>query len=370
MKTRPNLRPLGHSGIKVPAICLGTMTWGSQNTQEQAFEQMNYALEQGIFFWDTAEVYAVPPAAETYGATETMIGNWLAKHGGRDRIILASKIVGRTPHPKPQGAPSHHHDRGLFWIREGKARHDRGNIMAAVEDSLKRLQTDYLDLYQLHWPDRPAQRFGIRDYFVLEDDFAPDGNYEALMLDVLHAMDELIKIGKIRAWGLSNETSWGVMKYIALADKHGLHRPVSVQNPYNLLNRIDEAGMMEVCHRENIAHLPYSPLAAGVLTGKYLNDQWPVGARATNAGKKGRYIKPRCEEATKFYVDLARKYNLDPAQMALAFLIQQPFITSTIIGATTMDQLKTDIGSLHTPLPEEVIAAINIIHDNNPNPGP
>jgi aryl-alcohol dehydrogenase-like predicted oxidoreductase len=366
MKTRA----LGNSKIQVPAICLGTMTWGSQNSQDEAFRQMFYALEHGINFWDTAEVYAVPPTEESYGKTETMIGNWFAKNGKRENVILASKIVGRTPHPKPAGAAAHHHDKGLFYIREGKARHNRENINAALDESLKRLQTDYIDLYQLHWPDRPSQRFGVRDFFVVPDDLVPDNNYEPIMLEILQSMDELIKAGKIRSWGLSNETSWGVMKYLQLAEKHGLPKPVSVQNPYSLLNRVDEAGLMEVCYRENVSHLPYSPLAAGVLSGKYLNNQWPLGARATNAGNKGRYIKPKCEEATIAYVELAKKYNLDPSQMALAFLIQQPFVTSTIIGATNMDQLKTDIDALDVQLSAEVIAAINAIHEQNPNPGP
>lgn len=364
------INTLGNSKLKVSEICLGTMTWGAQNTESDAFQQMDYALNMDVNFWDTAEVYAVPPTTESYGKTETMIGNWFAKNGRRDHVILASKVVGRTPHPKPAGSPAHHHDKGQYWIREGKARHDRANIMAAIDASLTRLQTDYVDLYQLHWPDRPAQRFGLRDYFVVPDDMAPDGNYEPLMLEILQAMDDLIKAGKIRVWGLSNETAWGVIKYLMLADKHGLPRPVSVQNPYSLLDRRDEAGLMEVCHRENIAHLPYSPLGAGVLSGKYLHGKWPEGARATLAGHKGRYIKPKCEEAVEAYVDLAKKYNLDPSQMALAFLIQQPFVTSTIIGATTMDQLRTNIAAAEVKLPDEVIAAINILHDHNPNPGP
>lgn len=364
------LRNLGHSNIKVPAICLGTMKWGSQNTQDEAFQQMDYALAHQINFWDTAEVYAVPPTAESYGKTETIIGNWFAKNGKRDHVVLASKVVGRTPHPKPAGSPVHHHDKGQFWIREGQAKHNRDNITRAIEDSLKRLQTDYVDLYQLHWPDRPAQRFGLRDFFVVPDDMAPDGNYDAIMLEVLETMNDLIKAGKIRSWGLSNETAWGTMKYLTLAEKHNLPKPVSVQNPYSLLDRRDEAGLMEVCMRENISHLPYSPLATGVLTGKYLNGQWPENARLTLSGRKGRYIKPKCEEAVTAYVDLAKKYSLDPSQMALAYLIQNPFVTSTIIGATTLDQLKTNIDSLQVQLPSEVIAAINIIHESNPNPGP
>ena len=359
---------LGFSGIDVSRICLGTMTWGEQNTQDEAFEQMDYALAQGVNFWDTAEVYAVPPRAETYGKTEEMIGAFLQQNKMRDKIVLASKVVGRTPHPRPPGMGTHHHT--LTWIRDGKAQHDRANIMEAIDGSLGRLKTDYLDLYQLHWPDRPAQRFGVRDFFVVEDDMVPDANYEPRMIAVLETMQELIKAGKIRHWGLSNETAWGVMKYTMLADKLGLPKPVSVQNPYSLLDRRDDGALAEICLRENIAYLPYSPLGAGALSGKYLHNTWPENARFTLNGKKGRYHNPNCEKAVAQYVGLAKQHNLDPCQMALAFCLQQPFVTAPIIGATTVEQLKTNIGSADVVLSDEVMAAIFAIHNDNPNPGP
>lgn len=360
---------LGNTDIDVSRICLGTMTWGSQNNEFEAYEQMDYALRHDVTFWDTAEVYAVPPKAETYGATETIIGQYFkANPHVRDKIVLASKVVGRTPHARPEGYPPHHH--GLTWIRNGEARHDRKNISEALDNSLRRLQTDYLDLYQLHWPDRPAQRFGVRDFFVLDDPMAPDGNYDALFLDVLETMRDFIKAGKIRAWGLSNETAWGVMKYIQLADQHGLPRPVSVQNPYSLLDRRDEMALSEICHREKIAYLPYSPLGAGALTGKYMNNQWPDKARFTLAGQKGRYYNPKCNEAIVHYADIAKAHGLNMAQMALAFCLQRPFVTAPIIGATSMDQLTTNIASHEIVLSPDVLHAINQVHEQNPNPGP
>jgi aryl-alcohol dehydrogenase-like predicted oxidoreductase len=362
-------RKLGTTDIDISLICLGTMTWGSQNTLNDAFAQMDYATHRGVSFWDTAEVYAVPPTQDSYGKTEAMIGNWFQKTGKRRDVILASKVVGRTPHPKPADAAAHHHDKGLWWIRDGKAQHDRNNINSALDDSLRRLKTDYIDLYQLHWPDRAAQRFGMREFFDMPFDRAPDNDYEPMMLEIMHTMQDLIKAGKIRAWGLSNETAWGTMKYLTLAEKHNLPKPVSIQNPYNLLDRKDEGALSEVCVRENIAYLPYSPLAAGVLSGKYLNGKWPTGARATNAGNRGRYIKPLCEKATQEYVALAKKHGLDPSQMALAFVNQQFFVTSNIIGATTIEQLTADIGSADIILSQDILTEIQAIHDNNPNPG-
>ena len=355
---------LGFSGIDVSRICLGTMTWGSQNSQNEAFEQMDYALSQGVNFWDTAEAYSVPLRAETYGQTEEMIGAYFQQRQNRDKVVLASKIVGRFV--APPGSTQSNPD----WIRNGQTRHDRANVMAAIEDSLKRLNTDYLDLYQLHWPDRPAQRFGIRDFYVTHDDMAPDGNYEPLMLDVLQLMDELIKARKIRSWGLSNETPWGVMKYTGLAEKHNLPKPVSVQNPYGFLDRRDEGGLSEICLREHIAYLPYSALGAGVLSGKYLDGQWPEGSRITNAKGNSRYYNPNCEKAVIAYLALAKEHGLDPCQMALAFCLQQPFVTAPIIGATSMTQLKTNIDSVSIVLSDEVIKAIDVIHNDNPNPGP
>ncbi len=359
---------LGFSGMDVSRICLGTMTWGEQNTQAEAFEQMDYALAQGVNFWDTAEVYAVPPKAETYGRTEEMIGAYLTQHQGRDKIVLASKVVGRTPHQRPPGSGTHHH--ALTWVRDGKANHDRANIMEAIDGSLRRLNTDYLDLYQLHWPDRPAQRFGVRDFFVVEDEMVPDANYTPRMIAILETMQDLIQAGKIRSWGLSNETGWGVMKYLMLAETHSLPKPVAVQNPYSLLDRRDEGALAEICLRENIAYLPYSPLGAGALSGKYLHNTWPEKARFTLGGKKGRYYNPNCEKAVAHYVGIARAHGLDPCQMALAFCLQQPFVTAPIIGATTLEQLQVNIASHDLVLSDEVMAAINVVHNDNPNPGP
>jgi len=315
-------------------------------------------------------LYATPPTPETYGSTETMIGHWLQKTKKRDQVIIATKAAGRTPHPKAAGsAPVAHIDRGLYWIRDGKARHDRKNLIEAVDGSLKRLSTDYIDLYYLHWPDRPAQRFGLREFIDIPDDMAPEGDYDELMLDVLHTMHDLMREGKIRSWGLSNETAWGAMKYVQLAEKFHLPKPTAIQNPYNLLTRQDESGVTEVCTREDIAYLPYSPLAAGVLTGKYLDGQLPPNARITRAGGKGRYMKPKCEEATRNYVALAKKFDLDPAAMALGFVNQQAFVTSNIIGATTMEQLKTDIASADLRFEANLMQGIQEIHEQNPNPG-
>ena len=363
-------RILGHSGITVSEICLGTMTWGTQNTESDAFEQLDYAIGKGINFIDTAELYATPPTPETYGSTETIIGHWLQKTKLREKVVIASKAAGRTPHPKPvSSAPASHIDKGLYWIRGGKARHDRNNLTEALDGSLKRLSTDYIDLYYLHWPDRPAQRFGLREFINLPDDMAPDGDYEELMLDILHTMYDLIKAGKIKSWGLSNETAWGIMKYVQLAERYHLPKPTALQNPYNLLTRQDETSLTEICTREDIAYLPYSPLAAGVLSGKYLNGNLPENARITRSGGRGRYMKPKCEEAVKNYVALANKHDLDPAQMALAFVNQQGFVTSNIIGATTMEQLKADIASADLRFDAAVFKSIHEIHELNPNPG-
>lgn len=363
-------RSLGHSDITVSKICLGTMTWGTQNSEAEAHEQMDYALSRGVNFFDTAEIYPVTPiGAETQGRTEECIGTWFEKTGNRDKVILATKVMGRAPALLPEDK-ARATSPGITWIRDGKAIHNRTNIEAAIETSLARLKTDYVDLYQLHWPDRPANRFGMRDFYHVKDNMAPDGNYDELFLEAATTMNDLIKAGKIRTWGLSNETPYGAMKYLRLCDENGLQRPVSIQNPYSLLDRIYDIGLAEVSMRENIGFLPYSPLGAGVLSGKYLDGTCPEGSRLAISGGFSRYKNPQCDKAVADYVKIAKEHNLDPSIMALSFVTERPWTTSNIIGATTMEQLKINIDSAETILSDEVMMAINNIHNNNPNPGP
>ena len=344
-------RQLGTSNLKVSGICLGTMTWGKQNTQTEAFEQIDYALSQGINFIDTAELYAVPPEAETYGATETIIGNWLKKSGKRDEIVLASKVCG------PTGWCPH--------IREGVSRLDRNNIFAAVEDSLKRLQTDYLDLYQVHWPDRTTNYFGKLGFE------APEEECSIPIVETLQALGELVKSGKVRHIGISNETAWGAMQYLHLAETMGLPHIVSIQNPYNLLNRSYEVGLAEVSYREQVGLLAYSPLGFGTLSGKYVDGIMPEDSRLSLfSDRYSRYSNPEGVSATRRYVELAGRHGTSPAQMALAFVNSRPFVTSNIIGATTMDQLKENIDSINLVLTDELIAEIEAIHTSQPNPCP
>lgn len=348
------MRKLGHTDIDVSLICLGTMTWGSQNVLEEGHEQMNYAVENGINFFDTAELYAIPPTEETYGRTETIIGEWFAKTGKRDQIILASKVAGPT---------------AMSWIRGGSNALNAENISQAIEGSLARLKTDYIDLYQLHWPDRPVNSFGTLDF----PDRSVNEKEEDRILATLEALSGLVKQGKIRHVGLSNETPWGVMQFLALAEKHNLPRMLSVQNPYSLLNRTYETGLAEVSLHTKCGLLAYSPLAGGVLSGKYLNGQMPKGSRRDFDGNRGsgsRYKQPGEEAATQSYVDIAKKYDLDACQMALAFVNQQPFVTSNIIGATSMEQLKTNIASVDVTLSADVMAEINAIHTRHANPCP
>ncbi len=343
-------KSLGNTDIKVSEICLGTMTWGEQNTQDEAFEQMDYALDAGINFFDTAELYPVPPSAETYTATETIIGNWLANRKNRDKVILASKIAGLAdwvPH-----------------IRGDNACLDKKNITQAVEGSLKRLQTDYIDLYQLHWPDRETNYFGELGY-------KHTGNNNGTPIEeTLDALDNLVSQGKIRHIGLSNETPWGAMKFLHLAESLGLTKIVSIQNPYNLLNRTFEIGLSEIAMREKCGLLAYSPLAFGVLSGKYLNNQKPANARITLFERFSRYTNTQGQLATQAYVDIANKHQLDPSQMALAYVNTREFVTSNIIGATTMDQLKNNIESINIVLSEEILAEIEAVHIQYPNPCP
>lgn len=342
---------LGNSDLEVSRICLGTMTWGEQNTQREAFEQMDYALSQGVNFWDTAELYAVPPRAETYGQTETIVGNWLAKTGKRSEIVLASKIVG------PGEFVSH--------IRGGKGRFNREQIHQALENSLKRLQTDYLDLYQLHWPERSTNYFGKLGFEPAESE-SDLTDFE----ETLEVLTELVKAGKIRHIGLSNETAWGTMKFLQIAEAKGLEKIVTVQNPYSLLNRSYEVGMAEISHREGVGLLAYSPLGFGVLSGKYLQGKTPENARITLFPHYDRYSNANAVKATELYAALARGNGLSPAQLALAFVNSRPFLSANIIGATTMDQLKENIDSIHVTLDDQVLHQIERIHAQYTIPSP
>ncbi len=344
-------RKLGRTGIEVSTLCLGTMTFGEQNTEKEAHAQLDYALEQGINFIDTAELYAIPPRAETYGKTEEIIGTWLGKRGKRDDIILASKVCG----PGSDWLPH---------IREGKTRLDRHNITKAIEGSLKRLNTDYLDLYQLHWPDRKTNFFGSLGYSHDPDD------HPTPIIETLQLLNDLVQEGKVRHIGLSNETPWGLMRFLQLAEWMEMPRVVSIQNPYNLLNRSFEIGLAEIAIREEVGLLAYSPMGFGVLSGKYLDGGMPEGSRLNLWPNYDRYSNPQAVAATAAYVKLARNHGLDPAQMALAYVNSRPFLTSTIIGATRMEQLKANIASIDLQLSDEVLEGIEAIHRRQPNPAP
>lgn len=341
-------RPLGTTGITVSALCLGTMTWGEQNTEAEAHQQLDLAVSRGINFIDTAEMYPVPPESTTQGRTEQYIGTWLKRRSDRDKLVIATKIAGPN----------------LDTVRNGKSRHTRDQIREAVDCSLNRLQTDYIDLYQLHWPARDTNYFGRLGYEAgADDNFTP-------MEESLEALDELVKAGKIRHVGLSNETPWGVMKFLQLAKERGWPRIQSVQNPYNLLNRSYEVGLAEVSHREQCGLLAYSPLAFGMLTGKYLTEPWPAKGRLTLFDRFVRYLNEGGKAATAQYVALAREHGLDPGQMALAYVTSRPFLTSNIVGATTLEQLRTNIDSINLVLSKEVLAGIESIHERISNPCP
>jgi len=345
-----NYRKLGNTDLDVSTICLGTMTWGEQNTQEEGFEQMDYALDQGVNFLDTAELYSVPPKEETFGHTEIIIGNWFKKTKKRDKIILATKVSGP----------------GRNYTRNGENNFVGKNLTEALENSLKRLQTDYIDLYQLHWPERNVNSFGELGYKHKEKENKWN-NFE----DVLENLNKFIKAGKIRHVGLSNETSWGVSKFLEISKKKKLPRMMSVQNPYNLLNRTYEVGLAEISIRDQIGLLAYSPLASGYLSGKYQNNQLPKNSRIERDGDFWtRYNKPNRDKAVDAYFEIAKKYNLNFAQMSLKFCELQSFMTSIIIGATTMEQLKTDIESVNVNLSDEVIKQINEVQKIYPNPCP
>jgi aryl-alcohol dehydrogenase-like predicted oxidoreductase len=341
---------LGGSDILVSKICLGTMTWGEQNTESEAHAQLDAALEAGVNFIDTAEMYPVPPCAETYGRTESYIGSWLKRRGDRAKIVLATKVMSRS--------------QDLRYVRGGETCLDRENIFAAVDASLRRLQTDYIDLYQLHWPDRRTNYFGQLGY---RHDFS---DRSVPIEETLEVLGDLIKVGKVRHIGLSNETPWGTMTFLRAAAERGLPRVVTIQNPYNLLNRSYEIGMAEISHREAVGLLAYSPLGFGMLSGKYLDGARPAGARLTLFDRFRRYTNDVAQLATRAYVELARRHALDPAQMALAFVNTRPFLTSTIIGATTSQQLQNNIASADLKLSSEVVAGIEEIHTRHPNPCP
>ncbi|WP_279024970.1 NADP(H)-dependent aldo-keto reductase [Gibbsiella quercinecans] len=339
-----------HSSLEVSVLGLGTMTFGEQNSEADAHAQLDYALAAGINLIDTAEMYPVPPRPETQGLTEQYIGSWIKARGNREKIVLASKVVG----------PVRGNDNG---IRPNQAL-DRKNIRAALDASLQRLNTDYLDLYQLHWPQRATNFFGKLNYRYSDEKAA------VTLLETLEALNEQVRAGKIRYIGVSNETPYGVMRYLHLAEKHELPRIVTIQNPYSLLNRSFEVGLAEISQHEGVELLAYSSLAFGTLTGKYLNGAKPAGARNTLFSRFTRYSSPHSEQAIAEYVALAKKHGLDPAQMALAFVRLQPFVASTLLGATTLEQLKTNIDSFNLTLSEEVLQALEEIHSRFTIPAP
>jgi len=343
-------RALGRSGLKVSAICLGTMTWGEQNSEAEGHAQMDLAVDRGVTFWDTAEMYPVAPRKETYGRTEEIIGTWFASRGKRDKVILATKAVGPGERFK--------------HIRDGAPRHNRKHLVEAVDASLKRLRTDYIDLYQLHWPDRSVNSFGTLGY-------RPDPKEEMTPLEEsLDALAEIVKSGKVRHVGVSNETPWGLMRFLGLAEAGRGPRMVSIQNAYSLLNRTFEQGLAEIAHREDVGLLAYAPAAAGALSGKYLNGARPAGARITLWPQNTRYFTAAGQEATAAYVTLAKQHGLDPVRMATAFVLRQPFVTAAIVGATSIPQLENQLAALDTKLSPELLGEIEAIHARHTYPCP
>ena len=340
---------LPHTNIKVSKICLGTMTWGNQNTEAEGHDQLDYALDQGINFIDTAELYPVPATAETSGETSKVIGTWFKKTGNRDKVVIASKIAGSgdyTAHIRTTGFSPN-------------------AINEAIDLELKRLQTDYIDLYQLHWPERNTNTFGVRDY-----KHDPNDKWEDNFNEVLHALEGQIKVGKIRHIGMSNEKAWGAMRYLEESKTHNAPRMITIQNAYSLLNRVFEGDMAEVSMRENLGLLAYSPMAFGVLSGKYIKGNVADNARLKLFPRFARYSSKQSTEATKRYLEIAENNDITLAQMALAFVNQQPFVTSNIIGATNLEQLKENIDSIHVVLGDEVLSEINAVHADIPNPAP
>ena len=339
---------LPNTNIKVSKICLGTMTWGQQNTEEEGHAQLNYAIDKGINFIDTAELYSVPAKAETQGSTEKIIGSWLKKRGKRDDLVIASKIAGPAP-------MTQHIRTGGFAKEE---------FADAIDKSLQRLQTDYIDLYQLHWPERNTNYFGELSYAHKADE-----QWEDNFAEILESLNDFIKQGKIRQIGLSNETPYGVSRYLEEARK-GAPKMITVQNPYNLLNRKDEIGLTEILHREDVGLLAYSPLGFGTLTGKYLDGNKPEGTRVSLFPQYKRYHSENSFEATRRYREIAEKHGLSFAQMSLAFVTDRPFMTSTIVGATSVEQLTENIESINLRLSEEILEEIDEVHTAIPNPAP
>ena len=347
---------LGTSNLKVSQICLGTMTWGKQNNQEEAFDQMNYALSKGINFFDTAEMYAIPPSPETYGKTETIIGNWFEAYGKREQIILATKF---SPLP---------------WARgEDKPTINKKNIITAVENSLRRLKTDYIDLYQLHWPtNRPHYHFSNWWDFKPASGLQEKGRIIENKIEILQTLKELINDGKIAHIGLSDDSAWGVKQYVELSEKHNLPRIISIQNEYNLLRRRDEHDVAETCSLEGVSYLPWSPLAMGVLSGKYLNNNFPVKSRFSKEimgdgwGRYNSRVELNTDKATKEYINIAKKYNIDPCQMAIAFTLSKNWVSSSIIGATTMKQLKSNIAAIDLNLSQDCLSDIHDVYKQYP----
>ncbi len=345
-----NYKNLGNTDLKVSTICLGTMTWGEQNTEQEGFEQMDFALDHGVNFWDTAELYSIPPRAETFGYTEKIIGNWFEKTKKRSSVILATKVAGPA----------------RDYLRNGENSFVGKNLDQAINGSLKRLKTDYIDLYQLHWPERNVNMFGRLGY--KHDDNEDEWNK---IEDVLYELQKYIKSGKIRYIGLSNETPWGVSRFLQLSENFGLPRMMSIQNPYNLLNRSYEVGLAEISIRDKIGCLAYSPLATGYLTGKYRNGALPKGSRIDRDGDFWtRYQKPNMEKAVEEYFKISKKYDVNFTKMSLKFCEIQPFMTSVIIGATTMEQLKENIESVNINLTSDLIRDLNEIQKIYPNPCP
>ena len=342
-------KKLGNTDLDVSLICLGTMTWGTQNTEKDAFEQMDYSISQGVNFFDTAEIYSVPPTSDSYGKTEVMIGNWFEKRKNRDKIILASKVAGP----------------GCDWIRGGGNNFDEKKIGEAIDGSLKRLKTDYIDLYQLHWPERSTNFFGRRDYSYNNK----EGEWNSFE-NILDALGKYIKSGKIRYIGMSNETPYGLSRYLEISKNIGAPRMMSVQNPYSLVNRTYEIGMSEISIRQKCGLLVYYPLAAGALSGKYRNGEMPKNSRMALFKGWERHLNPLAMRAYDEYYKLAKDFNLTMVQLAQSFVNSRPFVTSNIIGATTMEQLKENIDSVNIDFTDEMMERVDKIHNENPNPSP